>query len=32
MNAGAGGEDDTINKIYKKELCLSPLLLAAHIV
>jgi len=33
MNAvGAGGEDDTINKIYKKETCLSPLpSLAAHI-
>ena len=33
MNAiGAGGEDDTINKIYKKELCLSPLpSLAAHV-
>ena len=33
MNAiGGGGEDDTVNKIYKKELCLSPLpSLAAHV-
>ena len=29
---GSGAEDDTINKIYEKELCVSPLpSLAAHL-